>query len=80
MASTIEVLSASQTAANELVGMLKRRWEAYWTGRAQRTTVMMLRALDDRALHDIGLDRSEIESVVYDESCDRQPRYVRHCR
>ena len=40
-------------------------WEAYWTRRAKRTTVTLLRGLDDRTLHDIGIDRSEIESVVY---------------
>jgi uncharacterized protein YjiS (DUF1127 family) len=46
------------------------RWEAYLLRRMQRASVQMLRGLDDAALKDIGIDRSEIESVVY-KGCDR---------
>jgi uncharacterized protein YjiS (DUF1127 family) len=42
-----------------------RAWSCYWTRRAANATVAVLHTLDDRALKDIGLDRSEIESVVY---------------
>ena len=45
--------------------LTRRVWVRYWTRRAAHATVAMLRSLDDRALKDIGLDRSEIESVVY---------------
>jgi len=38
--------------------------------------VLMLRALDDRSLHDIGVDRSEIDSVVYGKPDERRLRYV----
>ena len=41
-------------------------------GRAQRATVLMLRSLDGRTLKDIGIDRSEIESVVYGRPDDRR--------
>lgn len=40
-------------------------WRAYWRHRAERATLFMLQSLDDRTLKDIGIDRSEIGSVVY---------------
>jgi hypothetical protein len=40
----------------------------YWTRRAERATVLILRSLDSRTLKDIGLHRSEIESVVYGQN------------
>ena len=57
--------------------ILKSWWEAYWTRRAKRTAVLMLRSLDDHCLHDIGVDRSEIEFVVYGKPGDRRLRYER---
>jgi uncharacterized protein YjiS (DUF1127 family) len=48
--------------------MAQGAWSRYWTRRAEHATVGLLHALDDRALKDIGLDRSEIESVVYNAS------------
>ena len=45
--------------------LARRAWTRYWTRRAAHATVGILHALDDRALKDIGLDRSEIASVVY---------------
>ena len=60
--------------------VFKSWWDAYWTMRARRTTVMMLRSLDDRSLHDIGVDRSEIESVVYGKPSDRTLHYQRNWR
>ena len=50
---------------------VKRAWVGYWTHRAKRATVFALHALDDRTLKDIGMDRSEIESVVYAQPHDR---------
>ena len=69
-------MPARPRAAAQGVGrLLKSWWEAYWMRRAQRVTVAMLRSLDDRRLHDVGIDRSEIESVVYGRPGDRRQRY-----
>ena len=50
---------------------LRRWWGALWTRRAQRASVHLLSSLDDRTLQDIGVNRSEIESIVYAKSCER---------
>ena len=60
-----------------LGGILKKKWDAYWRRRAQWTAVAMLHSLDDRCLQDIGVNRSEIESVVYGKPRDRRPSYER---
>ena len=48
-----------------LLDTVKQTWARYWRHRAAFAAATMLRSLDDRTLKDIGLDRSEIESVVY---------------
>ena len=53
---------------NKMIAATRRAWTTYWTHRAARATAGILHTLDDRALKDIGLDRSEIESVVYNAS------------
>src|SRR5262245_44911616 len=79
MAHSFTTTGPSTTAAHPLLqkaaGFLKRSWDAYWARRAKRATVLMLGALDDRCLHDIGLDRSEIHSVVYGTPQDRLHRF-----
>lgn len=44
---------------------LQRLWRAYWQYQTRRAAVVMLQALDDRTLADIGLSRSEIVPAVY---------------
>jgi uncharacterized protein YjiS (DUF1127 family) len=66
-----------RAAAQGLGQLLKRGWDAYWRRRAKRTAVMMLHSLDDHCLHDIGVDRSEIESVIYGKPGDRRLSYER---
>jgi uncharacterized protein YjiS (DUF1127 family) len=48
---------------------------AYLTRRARRATVRILCNLDDATLRDIGLSRSEVESVVYGTPVDRRVNY-----
>jgi len=58
---------------------LRRWWETYWARRAQRASVHLLSSLDDRTLQDIGVNRSEIESIVYAKSGERLRRYESIC-
>jgi uncharacterized protein YjiS (DUF1127 family) len=64
-AQTFDAAPHEASRAFGVLQLTQRAWAAYWAHRAERATVAMLRSLDDRALKDIGLDRSEIESVVY---------------
>jgi uncharacterized protein YjiS (DUF1127 family) len=63
---------------HKVLDVTRRAWTGYWRRRAARATVGILHTLDDRALKDIGLDRSEIESVVYGD-CGRQCESMRAC-
>jgi uncharacterized protein YjiS (DUF1127 family) len=55
--------------------LVRRAWHAYWDWRARKATVFILRSLDCRTLHDIGIHPSEIESMVYGGDRDRCRRY-----
>jgi uncharacterized protein YjiS (DUF1127 family) len=55
---------------HKMIAATRRAWATYWMHRAARATAGILHTLDDRALKDIGLDRSEIESVA----CECQTR------
>lgn len=77
---TLCASSQSRPAAHAAGGhgvtqSIKRLWRAYWERRARRASVMLLSSLDNRTLDDIGLDRSEIQSFVYDRSKERLRSY-----
>jgi len=55
--------------------LIARLWRGYWDWRVKRTTVLLLHSLNRRTLRDIGIDRSEIESVVCDAGRDRRRRH-----
>ena len=63
-----------EALGTQIARMLRRSWEAYWSWRAKQATVSILRTLDRRTLEDIGVNASEIESVVYG-SADRRRCY-----
>ena len=59
-------------ALSQVAAFARRAWTRYWTSRAARATVGILSALDDCTLKDIGLDRSEIGSIVYGDCRQRR--------
>ena len=62
-------------AAGGIGPLIAKVWRAYWDWRVKRTTVLMLHSLDRRTLHDIGIDPSEIESLVHDAGRERRRRH-----
>jgi uncharacterized protein YjiS (DUF1127 family) len=77
MSCSTHTLPAETHPGHGIAETLKRWWTSYWEHRAQRTTVLMLQGLDDQTLRDLGLGRSEIESVVYDGTDERTRHYRR---
>ena len=59
-----------------IVQHLRALWRAYWAHRARRASIVLLSSLDDRTLADIGLARTEIESVVREKSRQRLRHYA----
>jgi uncharacterized protein YjiS (DUF1127 family) len=69
------VKQPASTLRKGLTHALKQAWAAYLSRHGRRATVLSLKSLDDHTLKDIGIDRSEIESVVYGEPEERLRRY-----
>jgi len=72
--NTQTLTSGNATAAvltQRLAALGKDLWRAYRRRRAERATIAALQGLNDNVLHDIGIDRSEIESVVRTRSKGR---------
>jgi uncharacterized protein YjiS (DUF1127 family) len=65
------VLRGFRTAAGAVFAAAGNRWRAHLRRRERNAAVRELRALDDRALKDIGINRSEIEWVVDGEDATR---------
>jgi len=61
--------------AARAAGPVRRSWRAFWDWRARKATAIILRSLDCRTLHDIGIHPSEIDSLVYGGGGDRCRRY-----
>jgi len=66
---------ALSEAGQNLAARAQGLWQAYWEYQARRATVLMLEALDDRVLKDIGLGRSEIRPAVFGGEAARARPY-----
>jgi uncharacterized protein YjiS (DUF1127 family) len=66
--------SARSLTLARAAALVRRAWRAYWEWRARKATILLLHSLDRRTLHDIGVEPSEIESLVCGGN-DRCRRY-----
>lgn len=74
-AGSLPARARSHAPFARITSIVRQLWRAYWDYQARRATVMLLHALDDRALADIGFKRSEIDSAVFASTSDRLRRY-----
>ena len=73
-AGSLDWVSGREGLFAQIVRVVRISWQAYWSWRAKRATVAILKTLDSRTLQDIGVSASEIESAVYG-SPDRRRCY-----
>ena len=66
----------SRPRRGALIAAMKTWWTAYLTRRNEREAILQLRAMSDRELRDIGLNRSQIEGAVRGQ-LDQRP-FIRH--
>src|SRR6266566_1599160 len=60
-----------RAVAAATIAAARKWWRAYALWRERKAAVRELHALDDRTLRDIGVNRSEIEWVVYGRDATR---------
>lgn len=64
---------ARPTLIARIAAWLRRNWAEYQQHRRYQRTIRTLSALDDRTLHDIGMERSEITSYAVRGGEGRHP-------
>jgi len=72
MQSSITHSRPMHAATRSVDDAIRTWWRAYQDRRRIKATIRTLSRLEDRILKDIGLDRSEIESVVTTGGRDRR--------
>ena len=65
-----EAMTAKNPFRRGAIGIVHKLWRDILHYRAQRALATQLHSLDDRTLADIGLDRGQINSVVF---CRNRP-------
>jgi uncharacterized protein YjiS (DUF1127 family) len=73
--STIHRPIPQAQAATGVSGIFRRWWLAYWDWRARQATVIILQALDERTLRDIGINPCEIVSFIHGKRGERRRGY-----
>ncbi len=64
------------TFGSRFAAVVKSQWQQLLREYRRRATARVLHGLEDRTLRDIGLTRSEIDSIVRDPARERWPERV----
>ena len=75
-----DLVEPGRSLHHAIAAVVQRWWRAYRDRRDRRSTLAILAGLSDVALKDIGVTRSELESLVNDPGEDRPRSYDRHWR
>jgi uncharacterized protein YjiS (DUF1127 family) len=73
---TTNTRTAESSRIGRLTAHLQAGWQRFLLRRRLKATMHTLQALDERTLSDIGIDRSEIESLVNSRAAGRRQRFV----